>query len=171
MNIIRLIEVVKIDYLDNTKRKNISIKRYLLNPILRYLFFMRLVEYTSSKRPRIIHKILYFFWRRLGYRIGIDMNYKNIGAGLRIPHAGAIVINGRAILGSGCTIHNCVNIGSNLGSLKAAEIGNDVFIGPGAKIIGGIVIGHGAVIGANAVVNRNVEANSTVVGVPARRLD
>ena len=50
----------------------------------------------------------------------------------------------------------------------APVIGNNVFIGAGAKIIGRIQVGDGAAIGANAVVTRDVPAGAAVGGVPAR---
>ena len=52
--------------------------------------------------------------------------------------------------------------------MAAPIIGDNVFIGAGAKILGPIKIGNGAVIGANAVVTKNVPDNCTVVGVPAK---
>ncbi|MGZ3442120.1 MAG: serine O-acetyltransferase, partial [Polyangia bacterium] len=48
------------------------------------------------------------------------------------------------------------------------RIGNDVYIGAGAKILGPVTIGDGAIIGANAVVLSDVPAGATAVGVPAR---
>lgn len=52
--------------------------------------------------------------------------------------------------------------------LRPTRIGNDVWIGAGARILGGVQIGDHAVVGAQAVVNRDVPAGATVVGVPAR---
>lgn len=53
--------------------------------------------------------------------------------------------------------------------MKAPQIGNDVYIGPGAVIFGDITIADGCYIGANAVVNKSIsETNSVVVGVPAK---
>ena len=49
-------------------------------------------------------------------------------------------------------------------------IGNNVVIGCGAKVLGNITIGDNAKIGANAVVLENVLANTTVVGIPARKV-
>lgn len=54
---------------------------------------------------------------------------------------------------------------------ESAVIGDDVFIGVGAKILGKIRIGNGAKIGANAVVIKDVPANATVVGVPGRIIE
>jgi len=49
-------------------------------------------------------------------------------------------------------------------------IGNDVWIGAGARVLDGVRIGHGAIIGAGAVVTKDVEDNAIVGGVPARRI-
>jgi len=51
---------------------------------------------------------------------------------------------------------------------QGISIGNDVWIGAGAKILDGVTIGDGAIIGANAVVNRDVPAQSVAIGIPAR---
>lgn len=61
-----------------------------------------------------------------------------------------------------------MNIGANAGDDGAATIGNNVYIGPGAKIIGRIRIGDNVVIGANAVVTKDVPNGVTVGGVPAK---
>ena len=71
-------------------------------------------------------------------------------------------------IGKNCRIHIGVNIGANAGESEAATIGNNVYIGPGAKIIGSIKIGNNSVIGANAVVTNDVPEGVTVGGVPAR---
>lgn len=84
------------------------------------------------------------------------------------PHGlSGIFVSSGAVIGSGCTIFQQVTIGSN--TLKdskgygAPQIGNNVYIGAGAKIIGDVHIGDNSRIGANAVVTHNVPDNSTVV--------
>lgn len=57
-----------------------------------------------------------------------------------------------------------MTIGSNGKDNKAPNIGDNVLIGAGAKIIGGINIGNNCKIGANAVVTKSVPANKTVIG-------
>ena len=84
------------------------------------------------------------------------------------PHGIAgIFISANATIGKGCTIFHQVTIGSNtLGSSKgngAPKIGDNVFIGCGAKIIGGVTIGNNVRIGANCVVVEDIPDNSTVV--------
>lgn len=81
-----------------------------------------------------------------------------------------MVINGAARIGENCRIHVGVNIGTAAGTNgQAPVIGNNVYIGPGAKLFGPIKIGNGVAIGANAVVNKSFEEdNVTLAGVPAK---
>lgn len=77
-----------------------------------------------------------------------------------------IIVSYYANIGENCTIMQQVTIAEEHG--KAASIGNNVFIGAGAKIIGGVHIGNNVKIGANAVVVNDVPDDCTAVGVPAR---
>jgi serine O-acetyltransferase len=92
-----------------------------------------------------------------------------VGSGLHIGHTGLIVINYGVKIGKNFTMTHGVTIGTlGIGKLGAPEIGNDVFVGAGAKILGKIKVGDRARIGANAVVVKDVPDNATAVGVPAR---
>ncbi len=81
-------------------------------------------------------------------------------------HSSGVVINGRVRGGSGVHIEHQVTIGAE--KRQTPVLGNDLFIGAGAKIVGPVTISDNARIGANAVVTRDVMANVTVVGVPAK---
>lgn len=88
------------------------------------------------------------------------------GPGLVLIHSNGVVINGGVRGGRNVRIEHQVTIGAE--KREAPRLGDDLFIGAGAKIIGNIAIGDGARVGANAVVIADVPAHSTVVGVPAR---
>ena len=88
------------------------------------------------------------------------------------PHPIGIVIHPDVKIGKNCMIFQNVTIGQGKYSKKhktnVPVIGDNVTIYANAVIIGGIVIGNNAVIGAGSIVLKDVEANTTVVGNPAR---
>lgn len=88
---------------------------------------------------------------------------------MRINHFGNIVVNPEAKIGEWCDIHQGVNIGTGFDG-GVPEIGDNVWIGPGAKLYGKIKIASGSAIGANAVVNKSFNEKGTIVGVPAKKV-
>lgn len=90
------------------------------------------------------------------------------GPGFVLIHSQGIVINGQVRGGANIHLEHQVTIGAEKG--QSPVLGNDVFVGAGAKIVGPVTIGDGARIGANAVVVKDVPAGVTVGGVPARVL-
>lgn len=93
-----------------------------------------------------------------------------IGPGLYIGHYGAIFLHGEVKLGKFCNIsqENTFGIAGRGDRRGVPEIGDFVYVGPGAKIIGKVKIGHRAAIGANAVVTKDVPDHAVVAGVPAK---
>lgn len=96
----------------------------------------------------------------------------SIGPGLYIGHFGGITISRHASIGSRCTISQSVTIGVAGQGEKAGAptIGDDVYIGPGARLFGKITIGSNAKIGANAVIHRSVPANAIAVLDPGFKI-
>jgi serine O-acetyltransferase len=108
---------------------------------------------------------------RLLFGVIIGKNVE-IGPGFCISH-GSVVIDGVTRIGKNCSINPYVTIGlstsSKVGlSLRGPTIGDNVYIGTGARVLGPVKIGDNAKIGANAVVLTDVPDNHTAVGVPAR---
>lgn len=115
----------------------------------------------------LLYRLLDLFVVRIVCRAQIPAQCQ-IGPGLHLPHgANTIVIHKDAVIGSHVTLFHEVTIGGR-NHLGTPVIGNHVFIGAGAKILGPVQIGEGANIGANAVVIRDVPAMATAVGVPAQ---
>lgn len=92
-----------------------------------------------------------------------------IGRNLGLPHgANGVVLSQDVVIGDDCTIYHQVTIGVVNGDKRSPVLGDRVFVGAGAKILGPVTIGDDAMIGANAVVLQNVPAGATAVGAPAR---
>lgn len=107
---------------------------------------------------------------KMGVKLGFDIPPNTCGPGLRINHYGYIIINPGVRIGEWCDIHQGVNIGTDF-SGGVPKLGDNVWIGPGAKLYGDIVIGNKCAIGANAVVNKSFpEERITIAGVPARKV-
>ena len=107
----------------------------------------------------------------MGFRFGISIPPNtSIGAGFYIGHFGGIVVHHDVQIGVNCNLSQGVTLGlSSRGDrFGCPTVGDDVYIGPGAKIFGRITIGDRAAIGANAVVTRDVPESAVVVGSPAR---
>ena len=97
-----------------------------------------------------------------------------IGPGIFFPHPSGTVV-GAWRIGSNVTILQGVTLGAKRMDLgfdpaQRPEVGDNVVLGAGSKILGGIYIGDNVTVGANAVVVGSVEPGSTVVGIPARKL-
>jgi len=97
-----------------------------------------------------------------------------IGPGIFFPHPAGTVV-GAWRIGCNVTIFQGVTLGAkelDMGfDLRLRpDVGDNVVLGAGAKILGGLRIGDRATVGANSVVVEPVEAGSTVVGIPARRV-
>lgn len=90
----------------------------------------------------------------------------DFGEGFVLVHSLGVVINTSVKGGRNVVLEHQVTIGAEKG--VSPVLGNDVFIGAGAKILGGVKIGAGARVGANAVVVDDVPEGATVVGIPAR---
>jgi len=124
----------------------------------------RLMQWSGHRRLKILEMI----FNKLNVILCncIIGRGAEFGPGLVLIHSTGVVINGSVRGGSGIHIEHQVTIGAD--RRLSPTIGDDVFIGAGAKIIGNVKIGNGASIGANAVVLEDVPDGRTAVGVPAR---
>lgn len=130
----------------------------------RYKFKSKLVRIPLGVMHRILSKLCEVFF---GVYIGESAK---IGRRLNIEHFGCIIVHGRVVIGDDCVIRQGVTIGNQKLSdpLGAPEIGNNVNIGAGAKILGRIKIGNNVDIGANAVIVKDIPDNAVVVGIPGK---
>lgn len=94
------------------------------------------------------------------------------GEGFVLMHPHGVIINSGVRGGRNVVVESGVVIGAARNGLpvQAPTLGDDVFIGAGAKILGPVKVGNNVRIGANAVVVKDVPDGATVVGIPARVL-
>ena len=139
---------------------------------------LRRVEYGLNcyKGKGLFGSLRYKYWsvrfHQKSVRCGFDIPPNVFGPGLSIAHRGTIVVHPDARIGKNCRIHVDVVIGTRPGPDDLVPtIGDNCYIGPGAKIFGDIVIGPNTAIGANSVVNHSFpEGFATIAGAPARKV-
>lgn len=143
--------------------------------IWKFEILLRKTEYFVNCREDLFGKIwsyvlqIVYYKRRLKYNTYVPLN--TFGPGLSIAHLGSIVVNGNAMIGKNCRIQEGVTIGTTNGSNNAPTIGDNCFLGSGAKIIGNVKIAADIAIGANAVVVSSFEEPGiTIGGIPAKKI-
>ena len=141
-----------------------TIKLLLRHMQLRMMLLIRFAAWCNRKHlrglPSLIQRMISLFY---GLEIAVS---QEIGGGLYIAHPYGSVIMPEQI-GRNCSIIHNVTIGMR-NEAKFPCIEDNVFIGAGARVLGGIRIGKGSSIGANAVVINDLPVGATAVGVPAR---
>ncbi|EKE12544.1 MAG: hypothetical protein ACD_13C00184G0002 [uncultured bacterium] len=142
--------------------------------IWRFQIYLRKTEYyTYAKKKHPLDILLNYYYKflflRMSLKLGFSIPRNVFGPGLSIAHYGTIAINSNTRIGSYCRIHEGVTIGSDKGTAAAPQIGDRVFIGSGAKILGDIIIADDIAIGANSVVTKSFTTpNVTIAGIPAK---
>ena len=136
-----------------------------------------------SFKVKLYYKISHFLYKRKRFLIARIISEKakrktgieihpgaTIGKNLFIDHGMGVVIGETCIIGDNVTLFHGVTLGGT-GKEKGKRhptIGNNVFIGSGAKILGNITIGNNVKIGANSVILESIPNNVTVVGIPGK---
>ena len=136
-----------------------------------------------SFKVKLYYKISHFLYKRKRFLIARIISEKakrktgieihpgaTIGKNLFIDHGMGVVIGETCIIGDNVTLFHGVTLGGT-GKEKGKRhptIGNNVFIGSGAKILGNITIGNNVKIGANSVILESIPDNVTVVGIPGK---
>ena len=164
------------DYHSRSGRRPVF--EFLFNPVARFLVLMRLLEWLDAIRvPFVLRAPMILWFRRLSLRLGFSISLYVFGPGIALPHYGNVMIHGDACIGRNCRIHVGTAIAGSAVIMDPAEvpefdapiIGDNVYIGPGAKMNGPLRIGNDCVIGTNSVVTRSFPMEGvTISGFPAR---
>jgi len=167
-----------INYLEKDKMalyKTYKKPKLIGDEIWKFQIIYRKYEYARNclKKKWQLPYVLYLKYRfnKLSVKLGFSIPINTIKEGLSIAHYGNIVINGNCKIGKNCRIQEGVTIGATNGQKLAPVIGDSVFIGSGAKIIGDIKIEDDVAIGAGSVVVKSINTKGiTVAGVPAKKV-
>ena len=136
---------------------------------------LRKAEYYKNVKKGFFNKLIYWIikyrFRKVSVKLGFSIPENVFGPGLTLPHYGTIVVNAGARVGANCRIHVCTNIGESGGVAGAPVIGDNVYIGPGAKIYGNITIASNVAIAANAAVSKSFTTEHKIIGgIPAKEI-
>lgn len=150
-------------------------ERSILNPALWAILNYRFGRWASNIRPapiRFFASLIYGINKYIILYTGNIRLYRKtkIGRDFQLVHVGNIIIDPNTVIGDRCRVQHNVTIALNMGKPGAPTIGDDVFIGTGAVILGDITIGDGATISANSLVITDVPPGATAIGVPARMM-
>jgi serine O-acetyltransferase len=149
------------------------LRHFLFTPGYNYTVWMRTCGWA---RTHPVLKVLLFpfcKWRLLHsrYKYGIAIpEHAAIGPGLFINRFGGVYIHHDTVIGCNVNITHGTVLGyMNRGSRAGAPyVGDRVFFGSGAKVIGRIAVGNEAAIGVNAVVTKDVPERGVAVGIPGK---
>ena len=150
--------------------EHVGFYNYWWMDCLRFQLRLRKIEYlhnTCRRNPlkRIRLLVLEVANHHLATRLGFTIPKNVFGPGLCIVHYGTIVVHPDVRVGSNCRLHPSSCLGDYNG---VPRLGDNVYIGPGAKIFGNVTLGDNVAVGANAVVNKSFGSNVTLAGAPAR---
>ena len=151
----------------------VFLKAFINVPGFRYTYYLR--QCMRFKNSSFLGRVFYFInlltLRHLRYKFGFEISERTkIGYGFYLGHFGGVVINERTVIGNNVSIAQGVTIGkTQRGELAGTPIiGDRVWIGPHAVVVGGITIGSDVLLGPGAYVNFNVPDRSVVIGNPGK---
>ncbi len=130
---------------------------------------LRKVEYYKNTGKKLRYIIGALRLRRMQNLYGLRIGPNTCGRGLKIMHLGSILLNG--VVGENCSLHINTALVAKGTSNARPELGDNVVVGVGAVIVGGVKVADGVAIGAGAVVTKNIdEPDIAVAGCPAKKV-
>lgn len=138
-------------------------------PQYRLLKWQRYCEEFNNNR--FLYCLVWVIYHKMQVKYGVDIPAKTkIGPGFKIEHLNGIIINPDVTIGKNCNIYNGVTLGKKKrGSrIGCPIIGDKVWMGANAVIVGHIYIGDDVLIAPGAYINFNVPSHSIVIGNLAR---
>lgn len=139
-----------------------------------YVKMLRYTEYHYN----VGNRFRYFLYQRRknieGAKLGLSLFHNCFDKGLRLYHYGSIIVNSHVRIGKNCKLHgnNCIGNKGDFSRDDIPIIGENLDLGVGACILGGIKLSNNIQVGANAVVVKSCEEDSSIlVGIPAKKIN
>lgn len=147
---------------------------WMREPGFRFTVYLRRVAYYATRKRGI--GLLPYIYNRIWlnhykFRYGFDISPSTqIGHGFYLGHFGGVVINPAAVLGANVNVNRGATIGATSRGLRKGTpvLGDRVWVGSNAIIVGKITVGDDALIAPGAYVNFDVPAKAVVLGNPGR---
>lgn len=142
--------------------------RGLVIPGFLYIYIFRKISYRKKGIAVTFYKIIL---KSLSFVFGFQIPPQTkIGYGFYLGHHGHVIVNPDAVIGNNCALSPGVTIGLNVRGLRKGcpVLGNKVYVGTNAVLIGNITIGDDVLIAPNSFVNSDIPSHSVVVGNPAK---
>ena len=137
----------------------------------RHMILLRTTEYHINAGHRLRAGLFKLRLRRLQNRYGMHVALNCCGKGLQIAHVGPLLMNAHVTVGERCCFHFNTAVVAGGRDNGVPTLGNDIVVGLGAVILGGVTLGDGIAVGANAVVNKSFpESGITIAGAPAKKI-
>jgi serine O-acetyltransferase len=164
-------KLVRMDLYRYSKQTGFAafIRCFFSNPGFRFVYVMRICKATSIYNP--IGIIFRIYFRALRVKFGYQIPFRTkIGGGFVLGHFGNIIVNQMVVIGENCSVAQGVTIGIVSRGVKKGSpvIGNRVWIGPNAVVVGNIKIGNDVLIAPLSYVTEDIPDNAVVAGNPAK---
>jgi len=149
------------------------LRELFLGESFKFIFWYRACRYTSGHPVLRVfaYPIARLLMRHYGYAFGIGIPpATEIGPGFYIGHHSGIFVHPRCRIGKNCNLSPGVVLGlANRGPRRGVPtLGDNVYLGPGVKVVGAVRVGDHVAVGANAVVTSDLPDHSVAVGIPAK---
>lgn len=145
----------------------------MINPAFGLIASYRVYHRLYNSKNKLLRKLGVYIYYTASKRFSCDIHPASlIGVPFKVGHSSDIVIGPRVVIGSNCYMFNGVSLGNkHVGSEnRMPVIGDNVIIGTGSKILGGIKVSSNCTIGALTLVSTDVSKGKTVVGIPCREI-
>lgn len=164
-------------YLKTEMKKYNKKRNYIFRPCLsessliwKYICRLRYEEYHYNAKHKFRYAFFHYLKTKLGRKLGFIIPINVIDEGLKIMHIGSVLINAKQI-GKNCSFHINTSLVANGHSSDNPTLGDNIVVGVGSTIVGGVYIADGIAIGANSLVNKSFyEKDIAIAGNPARKI-